>query len=139
MSRSADWDCQGWDQQGSCTFVHWARASSLYRLCQLDGSPREAGSWGLKWKGQPGPADKGAAHLCFASWMAGAGQAEGKQPQSSLPFFGCFSNLQDSFLPRLIGQSAGFQKPEVSSGIGLPLSHRWHPPYSLMRPLFALV
>lgn len=55
VSRSADWDCQGWGQQGSCAFVHRARASSFSRSFLSAGwKPRRgrllgAGMEGAAW------------------------------------------------------------------------------------------
>lgn len=94
----------------SCAFVHRACIPSSQRLFLPAGAGDPRTSWLLgagMQRDQLGPADRRTAHLCSASWAAGAGQAEDAQPQSSLPFFGCFSNLQDTFFPRLIDQSQG--------------------------------
>lgn len=95
------------------------------------------GGWNGKG-GQPGPADERAIHLCSASWMAGAGQAEGTQPQFLLPFFGCFSNLHDSFFPRLSDQL------QDARNLKCPVAQGCSPqpqtaPSVLLRPFFALV
>lgn len=83
-ARWAAWDCQGWDQLGSCAVIYRACTASSQRLF-LSAGQKSRTSWlpGAGMEGDqpsPGPADGKAAHLCSASWMAGAGQAEGTQP-----------------------------------------------------------
>lgn len=75
----------------------------------------------------------------FMSALHPGWQEPGKQtqPSLSLPFFGCFSNLHDSFSPRLIAQSQAARttghEPSCPTAMGI------YPFYSLLRPLFALV
>lgn len=139
VSRLADWDCQGWGQQGSCAFILRACTSSSQRLFPSAGwKPKMSWLLGAGMEGQPGPADKRAVHLYSASWIAGAGQTEGTSHSPRSLSLVVYQTFKIVFFPRLIDQSQG-SRNVVSSSIGLLLSHRWHPLYSLVRPFFALV
>lgn len=89
---------------------------------------------GWDGRGAAGPADKVYVSALHPGWQEPGKQT---QPSLSLPFFGCFSNLHDSFSPRLIAQSQAARttghEPSCPTAMGI------YPFYSLLRPLFALV
>lgn len=96
----------GQGTQGSSDFVH-RHAYPVLRDFQSAGwKPRTSQLLGAGMDGVwPGSGAGRAVGLFLASWVEEARQAGDTQPLSLLPFFGCFSNLQNNLFSRLIDQS----------------------------------
>lgn len=132
--RSAGWDCQDWaGRTMPLSTGHACPALADLLVSWVEAQDKLApGGW--EGRGAAGPADKVYVSALHPGWQ---GPGKQTQPPRSLPFFGCFSNLHDSFFPRLIAQSQAARttghEPSCHTATGI------YPFYSLLRPLFALV
>lgn len=99
--RSAGWDCQDWAGRTVPLSTGHACPALADLVSWVEAQDKLApGGW--DGRGAAGPADKVYVSALHPTWQEPGKQT---QPSLSLPFFGCFSNLHDSFSPRLIAQS----------------------------------